>query len=288
MRFRHRRAHELEEGESYYVSMTDMMVGVVFIFIILLSYFALNYRQTTQDLTSAKDAQTQVLLKMATALEHREVGLDIDRKAHIVCIPGAVLADGGVPDTAPHCFAYSTDSAAASASAASESANASADQAGFMASIGQQLDADKIVTQSDPEKGTLTFTADQLFDDNSATLSAGGQTIVRSLASTLAAQLPCYAYGAPANNCANTGKMAVVNIASRAGFDIYTDAGRAQQALALERSVVFHDALVAASPMLGKLSASPEGGRPLLAVSSLAQSGGRGEQVIAIQFRMAK
>jgi len=39
MRFRHRRTHELEEGESYYVSMTDMMVGVVFIFIIMLSHF---------------------------------------------------------------------------------------------------------------------------------------------------------------------------------------------------------------------------------------------------------
>ncbi len=51
MRFAHRRAEELEEGESYYVSMTDMMVGVVFIFIIMLSYFALQYRQTTVSLT---------------------------------------------------------------------------------------------------------------------------------------------------------------------------------------------------------------------------------------------
>ena len=37
----------MPEGESYYVSMTDMMVGVVFIFILLLSFFALQYHATT-------------------------------------------------------------------------------------------------------------------------------------------------------------------------------------------------------------------------------------------------
>ncbi|MFT3997365.1 MAG: hypothetical protein QM667_08155 [Asticcacaulis sp.] len=66
MRFRHRRADELEEGESYYVSMTDLMVGVLFIFIIMLAYFALHFRDTTAELTSAKDAQTTALLKVAT------------------------------------------------------------------------------------------------------------------------------------------------------------------------------------------------------------------------------
>jgi flagellar motor protein MotB len=288
VRFRHRRTHELEEGESYYVSMTDMMVGVVFIFIIMLSYFALNYRQSTQSLTSAKDAQTQVLLKMATALEHRDVALDIDRQHHVVCIPAAVLADDGVPDTAPHCFAYSTDSAAVAAAAAAPSENADAEQAAFMASVGQKLDADKIVTKADPAKGTLTFTSDQLFEDNRSTLSPAGQTIINSVAAMLAAQLPCYAYDAPAKGCANTGKMAQVNIASRAGLDLYTEAGREEQNMALERSVAFHDALIAAAPVLGKLNNAQGGGHPLLAVSALAQSGNGDEQVIAIQFRIAK
>ncbi|MDB5539552.1 MAG: OmpA/MotB domain protein [Devosia sp.] len=36
-----------EEDENYFISMTDMMVGVLFIFIILLMVFALNFRQQT-------------------------------------------------------------------------------------------------------------------------------------------------------------------------------------------------------------------------------------------------
>lgn len=40
-------ATHTEEDENYFISMTDMMVGVLFIFIILLMVFALNFRQQT-------------------------------------------------------------------------------------------------------------------------------------------------------------------------------------------------------------------------------------------------
>jgi hypothetical protein len=43
MRRKRGRTVDVEEGESYYVSMTDMMVGVIFIFIIMLSYFAFEF-----------------------------------------------------------------------------------------------------------------------------------------------------------------------------------------------------------------------------------------------------
>lgn len=58
MKFRHRRSHEVEEGESYYISMTDMMVGVVFIFIIMLSYFALQFHAATSALTQTTPTTT--------------------------------------------------------------------------------------------------------------------------------------------------------------------------------------------------------------------------------------
>src|SRR3954469_304642 len=38
---------EAGEGENYFVSMTDMMVGVLFVFIIMLMAFALNFQQQT-------------------------------------------------------------------------------------------------------------------------------------------------------------------------------------------------------------------------------------------------
>lgn len=38
-----------EDDENYFISMTDMMVGILFIFIIMLMVFALNFRQKTDD-----------------------------------------------------------------------------------------------------------------------------------------------------------------------------------------------------------------------------------------------
>ena len=47
-------AHEVEvDEENYFVSMTDMMVGLVFIFIIMLMYFALQFQDITDHMTGA-------------------------------------------------------------------------------------------------------------------------------------------------------------------------------------------------------------------------------------------
>jgi len=56
-----------EEDENYFVSMTDMMVGVLFIFIIMLMVFALNFRQQT-DQTKTLTAQQEEQLRRANEL----------------------------------------------------------------------------------------------------------------------------------------------------------------------------------------------------------------------------
>jgi len=43
--------HQAEEEESYFASMTDMLVGLIFIFIIMLMAFALQYRGAQADLS---------------------------------------------------------------------------------------------------------------------------------------------------------------------------------------------------------------------------------------------
>ncbi len=42
-------AEETHEDENYFISMTDMMVGMLFLFIITLMMFALNYRKGDED-----------------------------------------------------------------------------------------------------------------------------------------------------------------------------------------------------------------------------------------------
>ncbi|TXN08568.1 OmpA family protein [Methylobacterium sp. WL103] len=54
-----------EESENYFVSMTDMMVGMLFIFIIMLMVFALNYRIGDDDSKRIKDCLTEVLMRNA-------------------------------------------------------------------------------------------------------------------------------------------------------------------------------------------------------------------------------
>ncbi|MCV0394851.1 MAG: OmpA family protein [Rhizobiaceae bacterium] len=53
-----------EEGENYFVSMTDMMVGVLFIFIIMLMVFALDFRTKTDDQTDALEAARRAAQKI--------------------------------------------------------------------------------------------------------------------------------------------------------------------------------------------------------------------------------
>lgn len=58
------RASESEEGENYFVSMTDMMVGVLFIFIIMLMIFALDFRTKTDVQDNAIDVAREVARKL--------------------------------------------------------------------------------------------------------------------------------------------------------------------------------------------------------------------------------
>lgn len=286
MQFRHRRHEEVEEGESFYVSMTDLMVGVVFIFIIMLAYLALNFHKTTENLTSAKDAQTTALLQVADQLQPVQAGIQVDHKNHVVCVPGQVLVDQGATDTAQHCFAYTAQTAKESSQNRSQ-LEAAADNAAFMTSVGHDLDQDKIVSNANIDNGTLTFNAADLFDADTANLSANGRNIATKVAQTLSAKLPCYADGAPRNACEATGKMSVVNVVASASFNAFTPEGRARQALALERSVAFHDALIQAQPVLGRLKNGPNG-PALLQVVSVGQSveNGDNSQTLSIQFHM--
>ncbi len=293
MKFRHRRADEIEEGESYYVSMTDMMVGVLFIFIIMLSYFALNYRATTATLTGAKDGQTALLLQMATALERRDTSLEIDRAHHIVCIPGNVLADDSTAGDR-RCFAYSDSAMPPKTKAETTAALASADKAAFMSSVNTALE--KTTTRTDIDNAALVFNIDQLFIKGTTTLSPAGHGIAQQVAGTLAQQLPCYGYDVtPPTPCMNTAKMSLVNVVASVNLNIATPEGRAAQALALEQSVAFHDALITSRPDLAKLRNGPDGqagSQALLQMASVGQSQSQAVEsaggTIVIQFYMAQ
>ena len=86
--------HAIEE-ENYFVSMTDMMVGLVFIFIILLMYYALQFRQVTEELTGADATRAAILAEIQASLKAKGVIVTIDTQNGVLRLPDTILFDSG-------------------------------------------------------------------------------------------------------------------------------------------------------------------------------------------------
>ncbi|MGR4865504.1 hypothetical protein [Caulobacter sp. LARHSG274] len=292
MRGRRRRAADVEEGESYYVSMTDMMVGVIFIFIIMLSYFAFEFRSTTAKLTSAKQPETAALLQTAGNLKPRNADLEVDYQARVLCVPETVLSETDSGSSSERrCFSFSPP-----IKASAQTASAADAQKLLMESLEADLRDAGTPLSGDLSGGSMSFKADQLFLPGTATLSPGGQKIAGQVAQTLARRLPCLGYGAPAGaNCESGGpKLAMVNVLSQTNLDAFTPEGQQAASLALQRAAAFHQGLTAAQPLLATLRNAPPGqpgSQPLLRVASVGQSQESAsrvgdDQTVSIQFQM--
>ncbi|MDZ4761752.1 MAG: OmpA family protein [Alphaproteobacteria bacterium] len=84
-----------ERRESYYASITDMLIGLLFLFIIMLMYFALQLRTTTEDLVTAEETRNELLEKVAGYLRSRDVRAEIDLSAGVLRLPDEILFEKG-------------------------------------------------------------------------------------------------------------------------------------------------------------------------------------------------
>ena len=83
------------EEENYFASMTDMMVGLVFIFIIMLMYFVLQFRDVTEQLVGADQTRTEILKKLESTLKSKGVDVTVDTQDGVLRLPDAILFDKG-------------------------------------------------------------------------------------------------------------------------------------------------------------------------------------------------
>lgn len=142
------------EGENYFVSMTDMMVGMLFIFIILLMAFALLFRQQT-DATRAtqtsKIAHADDVERRLEALERR-ITQQLDQVHEASLVRQRLLRD-----------------------------------------IDARLRVDNLIVQVDESNGVLHLTEDTIrFPHNDATLNDHARQNVGKIARVLAQVLPAY------------------------------------------------------------------------------------------------
>src|SRR6516162_7605695 len=90
-----------EDEESYFISMTDVVIGLLFIFIIMLMFFAMRFQEATQkkdvvteqqneliaDLKDAEDSRSDILDAIGAALQSEGINVIIAKDEGILRLP---------------------------------------------------------------------------------------------------------------------------------------------------------------------------------------------------------
>lgn len=93
---RGRRGHV--EEESYFISMSDLMVGLLFVFMILLVYFSLQFRQVHEQYVGGNEARAKVVVDLAERLKRRGVPVIVEPSKGILRLPEDLLFPSGQAD----------------------------------------------------------------------------------------------------------------------------------------------------------------------------------------------
>jgi flagellar motor protein MotB len=147
-------AQDHGEGENYFVSMTDMMVGMLFIFIILLMSFAFLFRQQTDATNETRDSKIRHANEIESKLEdlEKKITQQIDQVRQATLLRQKLLRE-----------------------------------------IDAQLRRENLVVQVDESNGVLRLTEDTIrFRQNDASLGEAARMNVGKIARVLARVLPAY------------------------------------------------------------------------------------------------
>jgi chemotaxis protein MotB len=161
-------SHDHSEGENYFVSMTDMMVGMLFIFIILLMSFAFLFRQQTDATRATQTSKIEHANDIEWRLERIEerISRQIDEIRQATLLRQKLLRE-----------------------------------------IDTQLRRENLIVQVDELNGVLHLTEDTIrFQWNDANLNDHARQNVGKIARVLARVLPAYvscSKGQPGAACQN-------------------------------------------------------------------------------------
>jgi chemotaxis protein MotB len=172
------------EDESYLVSLSDLMVGLVFVFVIMLMAFALSYRtaeQETQSTLEVLEVETEEVLAQKEQLAQELASLAAERD--LLARDRDRLAD-------------ERDRLLLQRDSLGEVTSALLDQHevrdGMLATVQDLLRGRDVEVVIDPANGVLRLPESLLFESAEAVLRPEGVRALRELATVLARTLPCY------------------------------------------------------------------------------------------------
>lgn len=87
--------------DSFTISISDLMSGLLAIFILVLSYFILNFSQATAQLTQNDVTRAELLHFLQRELEREGITVTVDDRHGILRISEGVLFDPGLADVKP-------------------------------------------------------------------------------------------------------------------------------------------------------------------------------------------
>ena len=85
-------------NDAFAVSISDLMAGLLSIFILALTYFMLNLNQVTQQYTGNTEKRNQILQNVQTKMNEQGVKVTIDVKQEVLRIPESILFAQGDAD----------------------------------------------------------------------------------------------------------------------------------------------------------------------------------------------
>jgi chemotaxis protein MotB len=237
-----------EEEPSYLVSVSDLMVGMLFIFIIILMAFALNFRVAEDD---ASQIQRRLVRERdAVNVDRERLAEDRDRLAR-----------------ARDQLAQERD---ALSQVTTQLLNDHQVRSDMLATVQSQLRDRAVEVSLDPEAGVLRLPEELLFDSAEAVFRPEGRRRLQELAEVLARILPCYSRALPTLDvdCPSEPQTLLEAVLVEGHTDdvpINTTEFADNWELASMRAINTYKALMAFQPALGTLQNSS--GEDLLGVS---------------------
>jgi flagellar motor protein MotB len=180
-----------EGGEGYFASISDLMVGVLFVFLLMLTVFALNFRDAEQ----------------AQVVERQKYEQLRQRAAEQEAVARAEKVEAERQEANARREAADNDRLRAllrraTALFAQETEDRTAARTRLLTALQTALHERHVEVTLDRGSGVLHLSGDLLFQTGSAVLGSQARPVVQTVAAVLATTLPCYSGPGPANGCA--------------------------------------------------------------------------------------
>jgi len=239
-----------EDGDGYFASVSDLMVGILFVFLLMLTVFALNYREAEHDQEVSR-AQLEDARKRAEAAEAeaRQQAAAADRLRKLLKEAAAQLQQD------------------------IEASSNARDR--LLTTLETTLSQHNIKVWVDRQAGILHLPGDLLFGTRSATLAPKQRDSVGILADALAQTLPCFTPITDRTHC-DQADLAILETVlveghtDRRPIGIAGTGFRDNDQLSTERALAVFAEVRHVQPSLDALH-NADGNYPLLGVSGFGE-----------------